>query len=193
MIHVLCIYIIHFKLEYSDPSPITVVAFLDPPQNRKKIEARYLVIILFTCIFNLTKIFVFRKMEGMAAESSIPSPLSWLQLESWLCRSMMKPERWAPFLGFTISKKKKNDLQLLKYLIWLCILTCLSARFLVCLPITRASLCGLWWSWHWSANQRLGKRLPRAGGHAWASGRHDGEGKDWSGLLQVSISLNTKP
>lgn len=39
-----------------------------------------------------------RRMAGMVVVSSTQSPSSWLPPENWLCRSMMRRERWAPVL-----------------------------------------------------------------------------------------------
>lgn len=55
----------------------------------------------------------------------------------------------------------------------------------VFLPVQSASLRCVWRSRHWPADKRTGERLPPAGGHTGKTGGHDGEGQDWTGLLQV--------
>lgn len=72
---------------------------------------------------------------------------------------------------------------------WRDIYPCISPTFLlffvVLLPVQSASLCRVWRSRHWPADQRSGERLPSPGGHPGTTGGHDGEGQDWTGLLQV--------
>lgn len=86
---------------------------------------------------------------------------------------------------------RKVDLHSKAKILWIWTLL---FRFLVCfivfLQIQSATLCCVWWSRHWSTNQRSGERLPPAGGHARKTGRHDGKGKDWAGLLQVRHGRN---
>lgn len=55
----------------------------------------------------------------------------------------------------------------------------------VFVPVQSATLCCVRRSRYWPADKRSGERLPPAGGHSGKTCGHDGEGQDWTGLLQV--------
>lgn len=113
----------------------------------------------------------------MAGASNTQSHWCWLRPGSWLCRFMMKPEKYTRTHTETPNHPKTpSSLVLL-------------LPPTVCLPLQSASLRGVRWCGHWPADQRPGARLPPAGGHAWQAGGHDGEGQDWPGLLQVRPSF----
>lgn len=118
----------------------------------------------------------YRRTEGMVAVSSTPSRWYWPQPENWHCRYMMKPERYT-YIHIQILIMMPNSHTNIHWAFLL--------LFAVCLSVQSASLCGVRWSRHWSADPRPGERLPLVGGHARKTGGHDGERKDWTRLLQV--------
>lgn len=73
-----------------------------------------------------------------------------------------------------------------KLKLWSLYVYILTPSFPVCLSLTCAPLRRVRRRRYRPADQGAGARLSPAGGHTWTSGWHDGEGKDRSGLLQVS-------
>lgn len=128
-----------------------------------------------------------RRMAGMVVVSSTRSPSSWPPPENWLCRSMMRRERWAPVLKLNCTSTCGHQVCISK-------LYCSCSFYILgCLSLTGTPMCGLWWSWYRPADKGVGKRLSPACGHPRASCWHDGERQNWPGLLQVSIPRkNTK-
>lgn len=115
----------------------------------------------------------------MGVVSSTPSLWSWLQPENWHYKYMMKPGRYVQACTNINSNDHKH--------LFMHFFIPLFFLFVVFLPLQSASMCRVWRSRHWPTDQRSGERLPSAGGHTRKTGGHDGEGQDWTGLLQVRL------
>lgn len=119
-----------------------------------------------------------RRMGSMAVVSSTPSLWSWLQPENWHYKYMMKPGRYVRAHTDINSNDHKHLFMHFSFFFSLSV---------VFLPLQSASMCRVRRSRHWPTDQGSGERLPSAGGHARKTGRHDGEGQDRTGLLQVRL------
>lgn len=61
--------------------------------------------------------------------------------------------------------------------------------FTVCIPLQSSPLRCIWWCRHWPTDPWLRAWMSLACSNSRTTGWYDGEGKDWTGFLQVSKVL----